>query len=391
VETENEGSLTNIALTKVAAPSATTPGGTVTYTITVTNTSSVPASNVVVTDDFPSELTGIVAPTGCSLSGQTLTCTIPTLAAGASETFTVAATVSPTAVGPAIINCATAQTPTPETDYDDNGDCAEIMIGPAAPSTDVSIKKLGPPTAEPGGSVTYTYTVTNNSTTVAASDVVVGDVLPSELTDIMSSSPGCVIAAANVTCTIPTLAPGATETFTVTATVSPGGGGTSLDNCATVASSTPDSDLSNNESCDPIEVGEPATDIAVTKTGPATVQPGGIVTYTLTVANDSALPADGVILGDVFRPELTVTEVVPSGCSLASGTLTCTIGMLGPGETRTFTVTALVSPEVEPGTAIENCASAVTETEETDLTNDADCVQGLVPQVTPPPQVPVTG
>lgn len=79
-------------IAKVANPPFALPGQNVTFTVTVTNPSAVPATNVVVNDPIPNELEVLSASaTGgsTSVSGQTVTLTIPTLNPGATVTLTI--------------------------------------------------------------------------------------------------------------------------------------------------------------------------------------------------------------------------------------------------------------------------------------------------------------
>ncbi len=106
------------------------PGATVTYSIAFMNSGQLAATNIVVTDVVPSGITpqlasvqigGVAAPAGsAALNGQTLTVTIPSLAAGAHQVVTFAATVtSATTIGQTYLNTvtisATATTPAQST------------------------------------------------------------------------------------------------------------------------------------------------------------------------------------------------------------------------------------------------------------------------------------
>lgn len=91
-------------LTKVADPPFALPGELVTWTITVTNPSSVPATNVVVTDKMPPEVEILsVDPASASFSGQNVSLTIPTLNPGQSVTLTIRTRVRANASVPFII------------------------------------------------------------------------------------------------------------------------------------------------------------------------------------------------------------------------------------------------------------------------------------------------
>jgi uncharacterized repeat protein (TIGR01451 family) len=71
-----------------SGPSTATAGGTASYVLTVKNTGPLIATNVVVTDSLPA-LAVFVSGPGCSAAGATVSCTIASLAVGASISFTI--------------------------------------------------------------------------------------------------------------------------------------------------------------------------------------------------------------------------------------------------------------------------------------------------------------
>lgn len=93
-------------LTKSVNPPFAVPGELVTWTLFVSNPGSLPTSNVVVTDTMPPEvdILNVSATSGTtSVSGQTVTYTESSLAAGASATITINTRVRASAVVPFII------------------------------------------------------------------------------------------------------------------------------------------------------------------------------------------------------------------------------------------------------------------------------------------------
>ena len=100
----------DLLLTKTAAPEPVATGGTLTYTLTVTNSATDPAISVTVTDPLPAGLTfaSCVATAGgvCGGTGNTPVVAYPSLAAGASSTVTITATVT-AAMGATLVNTAT--------------------------------------------------------------------------------------------------------------------------------------------------------------------------------------------------------------------------------------------------------------------------------------------
>jgi uncharacterized repeat protein (TIGR01451 family) len=109
------------------------------------------------------------------------------------------------------------------------------------PAPDLSVTKTGPALVTEGNDVVYTVTATNNGPTTATG-VAITDPVPAGST-FVSASAGCVHAAGVVTCTVGTLAAGASQAFTITVKA---GSGSSLVNTATVAGAQADPNPANN-------------------------------------------------------------------------------------------------------------------------------------------------
>lgn len=90
----------DLSLTKTAAPDPVMAGGTLTYTITVTNNGPGDSSSSTVTDPLPPGVAfSSATPSTCAEVAGTVTCSLGPLAAGASTTITIVVTVQPTATG----------------------------------------------------------------------------------------------------------------------------------------------------------------------------------------------------------------------------------------------------------------------------------------------------
>jgi len=86
-------------VTVAKAVSAASPrgGDQVTYTLTARNLGAAAATGVVVRDVLPAGLTVESLSSGCAIVGRTVTCTVGTLAPGASRAYAVVVTVDPVA------------------------------------------------------------------------------------------------------------------------------------------------------------------------------------------------------------------------------------------------------------------------------------------------------
>ncbi|WP_345521403.1 isopeptide-forming domain-containing fimbrial protein [Nocardioides conyzicola] len=211
------------------------PGQALTYTVTVTNTGTWPAYDVLVTDQPDGKLVDVVPVTGAGLvtDGWTagdpdLAWTVPgPIAPGGSVTLTYTAAVAPAGVVPpstTVHNTATVDTfygfadrTTRERTYHGPSDSVDLNVIPYA---DVEITKTADHASYHGSDViTWTLTVTNHGLSPAA-NVVVTDPIPAKAT-FQSATPAsgsCTFASPTVTCNLGTVPSGATRVITVKAT-----------------------------------------------------------------------------------------------------------------------------------------------------------------------------
>jgi uncharacterized repeat protein (TIGR01451 family) len=386
---------TDISVVKTGSAAAVLPGGTVSYTVTVTNDSKTDAHDVVL-GDVPGVLGTLAsAPTGCTDTGNRLTCSIGILPAGHTRTFTVTETAAADATaGEALTNCAAADTSTPETDENNNQSCVSTAIeSPTAPPpppparTDLAVAKSAPSETTLGHAVRYELTVTNNSD-VDAGNVVLNDVF-GEFMGLPSAPRVCALHDHVLTCDIGPLGAGESRTIVFTAIPAAGAApGDSMQNCEDAQTVTPETALDNNASCTATLITStqepPQADVGIAKSGPTQVKPGGSVSYRLTVTNHSATDATDVVVSDVIADELATVTGMPAGCSLGGRLLTCDIGTLAGHTTRTFTITGMAGDDLADGTVVENCGVVYA-----DLANAASCasttVESRVIPVGPPP------
>lgn len=121
----------DLAIVKQGPPTAQ-PGANITWTITVTNEGTTPATGVTVTDNLPPSTTFVsAAPTQGSCSGTTtVTCLLGVLQAGASATITLTATAPPTPQP--VVNTATLTSDQTETTPADNTSASTVLVAAAA-------------------------------------------------------------------------------------------------------------------------------------------------------------------------------------------------------------------------------------------------------------------
>jgi uncharacterized repeat protein (TIGR01451 family) len=375
----------DLTLAKSEGGGSTTPGGTVTYTLSYANAGNQGAVGVVLTETVPAHTTftgtgWICAPN--NNAGSTCTRAVGALAGGGgsgSAPFAVTV-VSPVPAGVAqITNTASVADdgtngpdPTPA-----NNTANDSTPLDAAPDLTIS-KSDGGSTATRGGTVTYTLTFSNGGNQ-DATGVTLTDVVPANTTfSAAGSSAGwtCVPDAnPGSTCTngVGALAAGAAavqRTFAVTVANPVPAGVTQLSNTATIAddgANGPDPTPANNSSTDTTPVtAAPDLTLAKSDAGVSTT-PGGTVVYALLVTNVGTQGAAGIVLTDVvpanttFNPaastagwSCTPNNNAGSSCTLAVGTLA------GGGSTTTANYAVTVDDPIPGGvTQVSNTASVV--------------------------------
>ena len=284
------------SVTKTANASEVVPGATVVYTITVKNTGAVdytaqaPAS---FTDDLSAVLDDAAyngdASNGAQYSAPTLSWSGP-LAVGATETITYSVTVITPPTGDSRLENTVVTPP------GNGGDCDADAANPACtvniPSGSYTVaKQASTTTAREGDTVTYTVTVTNTG------QVDYTTTSPASFTDDLSGvhDDATVTAGPDNGATISgttlswsgALAVGGTVTVTYTVTVNtPDTGNRVLTNV--VQPQTPGGSCVDGECTTTTNV--QSFTVAKTSTPEGAVNPGGTVTYTVTVVNTGTAP-----------------------------------------------------------------------------------------------------
>lgn len=356
----------DVLIVKTDAPDVAVAGTEVSYTLSVTNRGRATATNVTVTDTLPPGTSFVGGSSGCTAAGGVVTCVVGTIAPGSS--LALGLTISTPPTPGAIANTATVVAAEPDPFPANNVDPEPTTLVARA---DVAILKTGPASATAGTTLAYTLAIVNNGPSVAA-DVTVTDPTPPGLT-FVSTSGDCTTA---FPCALGTLAPGATRTIVVAYQVpSAYTAPDPIANTATVATSTIDTDPTNNSSpvTTPLVIDG---DLRLGKIGPATVVAGQTITYTIAVINDGPSDATGVSVADP-TPAGLVFQATSGDCTTA---FPCALGTLVPGATRTITATYQVPPDYAAPDPIVNTATVSATSAESDLANNrADATTTLGP------------
>ncbi|MCG7286905.1 hypothetical protein MHY85_13080 [Cellulomonas sp. ACRRI] len=369
----------DVSLTKVMSPDPSAVGAPVQATVTVTNAGPNTATAVTMTDPLPTGWQDVAASTTagtCATASGTVTCALGDLASGQHATITLTGTTASASTATALTNVASVTTTAFDPDPANNVAGATVTLNRQA---DLAISKtLAPAPANPGRPVRWTIQVTNNGSS-DAQGVIVDDVLAdsslAQITAITSATPGlaCTPRSVSVRCTLATLPAGQFARFDVEGVLSASlAAGTAVTNTATVASTTPDPDPSDNAVTVTVEATDPVADVRVTKTGPATVVAGQQIAWTITATNWGPSDAAGVTVTDPAPPGVTITGASTSrgACTTTASTMDCDLGTLvsagsgpngeaQPGASGTITLTGTVSPDAT-GTLSNTATAAAT-------------------------------
>ena len=336
----------DLALT-MQASSGAVRGGTVTYTIAVTNKGPGGASAVSVADATPAGLVFVSNSGDCTTA---FPCSLGNVANGAvkiiNATFSVPANYA--GANP-IVNSATVSSTTIDPVPGNNTAAASASVSDSA---DVSVTQNGTAAVLAGNNVSYTVTIVNAGPSDAAA-VAVADATPSGLTLV-----GVTGDCTSLPCSLGTVAAGTSRSYVVTFTVPAGYAGSNpISNVASASSSTNDPNLDNNVYAAHTTVGA-GSDIAVSIDAPAVVIPGGRFTYTVRVTNNGPSSAAGVQL----------SGTVPSGIGFVgnagdcSSAWPCSFPTLAVGETKSVTTTVCVPSNHSGAQPIRFDASATSTT-----------------------------
>jgi len=302
-----------------SGPPTANAGGQITYTLDVTNNGPDTAMNVVASDTIPAGLTFNLSASDqdCTVQGSDVLCDNLTLNSGATDSYDIVFDIDPNyTCGGTIDNSASVSGSSTDPDPNNNqSGPVTTTVQCVTPESDLSISKSGPPTVNAGGQITYTLIVTNNGPDTAT-NVVAADTIPSGLTfNSGASDQDCIVdpQGVDVLCNNLTLISGDTESYDIVFDIDPNYtcGGT-IDNSASVSTSSTDPNPNNNQSTvvtTTVNCPQDTSDLVLVKSGPATIQPGTQVTYTLSVTN----------LGPDTATNLEVEDIIPAFMTFNAG------------------------------------------------------------------------
>ncbi len=326
----------DVAITKTVSNSTPNVGGTITYTITVTDNGPDNATNVSVTDTLPAGLVPVSAsPSVGSYNSSTGAWSVGNLSNGASQTLQITARVT----NPGPVTNLAAITQSDQYDPNSGNNSASILVTPQQANLALT-KTVDNSTPNVGGTITYTVTLTDSGPNNATS-VQVLDALPSGLSFISATpSTGTSYDSATGLWSVGTVSVGTPQTLTVQAAV------ISPDPQTNVASITHsdqfDPVTSNNTSM--ITVTPQQADLAISKaTSDPTPNVGESVTFTITLTDNGPNAATGAQVTDLLPSGLTFVSDTPSQGTYDFSTGLWSVGTVDVGSPQTLVIEATVT------------------------------------------------
>ncbi len=345
----------DLAITKSDGLTTADPGQIITYTLEFENLGLGLAQNVVITDTLPARTTflGCTTTLGtCSESGGVVTVQVGDLQAGDFGSVDITVQLDPLfpAGTTTLTNTAVITTTTRGDDPANNS---------AEDTTDVfafvtlDLQKAGTPEpVDAGTPITYTLTWSVGGNAFADS-IVLTDTLPAEVDFSAASDGGTYDAGTHtVTWALGNHVPGDGGTVTLVGNVH-----TPLPNGIPITNTAHIEDASG-ATADAVAVNTVRSDheLHIAKDGPAEVDNGSLITYTIAYSVTGNEPAPNVVITDVL-PDFASYVSGGDAFDAASRTVTWNLGDIDPPFSGSVSLVARITGRIPDGTVITNTAT----------------------------------
>jgi uncharacterized repeat protein (TIGR01451 family) len=336
-----------------AGPASAAVGDTISYSIAYANDGPSGATGVMLVDSLPPGLSLVAAsPPPSVVSGQTLTWSLGTLAAGASGAITLNVRVDPSAAG-SVVNQVSISTTTPGNSAGDDSDTVTTLIQRAG----ISVSKSGPASVAVGSGISYTL-VYRNTGSAPATAVRVADTLPAGLSFVSSAPAPASISGQALSWDVGALAAGASGSIVVNAAVDGAAGGASISNQACASTASPGAAPASG--CGSTTTTLLRPNVRIAKSGPPVATVGDQLTYSISYANTGGAVANGTRVVDVLPAGLSFVSASPAPASVSGQTLAWDLGALAPGASGAISVQAQSSAALASGALLRNDVTIAT-------------------------------
>ena len=344
----------DLAVSK-SCPTELIAGETAVYAIAVNNGGTADALGVIVTDTLPAGVSYVGAsPTPTVVSGQTITWSLGTLAAGG--TVPISVDVAATATSGSQTNTVSVSSDSLEggAGSANNSD----SCGSPSVAADLSVQKTCPVDMTAGEPASYELLVSNVGA-ATAKDVVITDTLPAGVEYVSASPTPSTVSGSTLTWALGDIASAGSTTISVTVNpVATSGSETNTASGTTSSQEGGEGSANNSDSCQSTFI---APDVVVAKTCPVDMVAGTQSAYVLTISNTGTASATNVEVVDLLPAEVAYVSASPAPVTVAGQSLTFALGDLAVGASTTITITVDVTATA--GTAT-NSASATTDSVE---------------------------
>ena len=374
----------DVAVTITAPSSSVTAGQDVTYTINVTNNGPAAATNVMLTNTFPTNAaftsSSTTATPGVAPTPGSPTISLGTLAPLATDVVTIVMTTNASSVSSILDSVSITSQPA---DLITSNNSASVQTA-VSPTADVGVTISAPTSVTVGANLSYSINVTNNGPNTATGVVLTDTLppLPADGTFVMASSTigtQPVVTGSNVTANIGTLTAGSTATVTLVFTPNAGAVPTVTDT-ASVSNQVPDLNQTNNMAVATTTVTSIA-DVGVTVAAVGTVNAGGTLSYLISVINHGPDDASGVVLTDVLPANVAFSSgsaTLGSAVTSSGGTVTSNIGSLHAGATDSLVI--VVVPGAAAAGSVANTITITTASTDPSMgNNSATATTNVIP------------
>lgn len=374
-------------VSKTVNPSTVRVGQPMVYTVTASNAGPSTANVLTITDVMPPNTAFISVGTPsnggtCSSvptvgAGGTLTCSWANVAAGGNRTVTFTVRPLAAALNTTITNTVNVAVGPTDVETNTANNSGSINATVIASELDILVQKTDSVDPVPLGSdTTYTITIRNAGPSYGT-NLVMADTFPNAGNTARFSyqghlaatvagaavTPSCTEPAVGATsgmlrCTFPSIGIGAANEIVLTyrmraeSIITAGDYSGTQGNHVVVAVDETETQMANNQVDEDTTTRRDAiaTDLALTKDiDKPRIQPGGQAVYTLKVTNNGPLPSIGAQVIDPLPSGLSFVSSA-DGCVDSAGTVSCAVGSLAVGASRTFTFTVrLANPYTGPG------------------------------------------
>ena len=327
------------------------------------------ATNVNLTDVLPAGVTYLSDDSSGTYNPNTGLWILGDLAANTSKTLNITAEVDAGTAGQSITNTTSAAI-SDQADPTTANDLLAATIIVRSEADIVLTKVVDNVNPDEGDIVTYTITATNNGG-ATATNLVVADNLPSGLSYNQAIVTGGSWNAPNWT--VGNLAPGVTETLTLSVLVEPGTLGLTLINTISNTQDQTDTNVTADDLDESITV--TSSDLQVIKTvSNNSPNEGDTIVYRITIENNGPTDATGVSIEDVLPTGVTYVGHFANTGNYNQATGLWTIGSLNNGDIVTLTINATVDANTSFNSITNTTTNLTADQADPDTSNNVGSV-----------------